>query len=158
MLCVNPHVLNIYVRTRLKLNFKCWFSLSNLFDVTNDSYLQHWEGFFAENYSDSWTLFCVWRLLLWVLLACPAWEMFYSDRHRDTFHVKKSLRRRTGALFWINTYLTEPAWVKALLYSITLIGRSLGVQTSCHSPPRFPPWCLQIMENIHFAKKHKKKC
>ena len=47
----------------------------------------------------------------------------------------------------------EPDLLQVLLYSITVIGRSLGVQACCHSPsPHFSPWCLQIMENIHLTE------
>lgn len=60
--------------------------------------------------------------------------LHFLDGPLDTFHVRNLPEERAHSLglFWINT---EPDLLQVLLYSITVIGRSLGVQACCHSPP-----------------------
>lgn len=93
----------------------------------------------AANSSDSWTLFYVRSCLLLLLFLV---QRDFKESHCDTFHVKKSPRWRTGALFCIK-------FISPYQHC------SYQWDNLCHSPLNFCLSCLKIMEKSQLTKKKK---
>lgn len=78
----------------------------------------------------------VWRpsLVFWICCSSNLSVIFTFQTGVFTHFTSRVSQKKDwssfflSAFFCINTYLTEPEWVEVLLYCITVIGRSLGVQ------------------------------